>query len=194
MAFILISGMTCSGKTTLEGELVKNGFQKLITSTTRDLRPNEENGVHYHFLNSDQFERELASNNIIEHNTYNGHKYGISRKELFKHVQSETDTVIVLDPSGVKKMQSYMSANKIPHISVFISADIGVVVSRLTDRLESNSLSKSEFISRVTNISLNEVNWYKDAMKSHTYDLIMESVDQDSVSFLLSHIKRTKFI
>ena len=53
---ICILGKTCSGKTTIVDELVKNyGFKKITTYTTRPMREGEINHKDYHFINNKEF-------------------------------------------------------------------------------------------------------------------------------------------
>ncbi|MDV5212124.1 guanylate kinase, partial [Acinetobacter baumannii] len=49
--FVLLSGTTCSGKTTIADALTeKYGFNRIVTTTSRPKREGEVDGLHYHFI------------------------------------------------------------------------------------------------------------------------------------------------
>jgi guanylate kinase len=52
---ITLTGPSCAGKTTLEDRLIKAGFDRVISNTTRAPRRGEIDGVHYHFRTPEWF-------------------------------------------------------------------------------------------------------------------------------------------
>ena len=55
---IFIAGKTCSGKTRIVSELCKKfGYKKIVTYTTRPIRDKEVDGVDYHFISEEEFEK-----------------------------------------------------------------------------------------------------------------------------------------
>ena len=52
---IVLVGRTASGKSTVAKELEKHGFERIITYTTREKRPNEVEDVDYHFIDNQKF-------------------------------------------------------------------------------------------------------------------------------------------
>jgi len=53
-----------------------------VSATTRAPRPGEEDGVDYHFLPAEDFERRLQAGEFIEHAEYAGNRYGTLRSEI----------------------------------------------------------------------------------------------------------------
>ncbi|EMF8697634.1 guanylate kinase, partial [Acinetobacter baumannii] len=54
--FVLLSGTTCSGKTTIADALTeKYGFNRIVTTTSRPKREGEVDGLHYHFVTQTEF-------------------------------------------------------------------------------------------------------------------------------------------
>jgi len=53
----VISSPSGGGKTTLVSQLLEctPDISRVVTHTTRPPRPNEKNGVHYHFVSADEF-------------------------------------------------------------------------------------------------------------------------------------------
>ena len=53
---ILICGKTGTGKTEVQDQLVKMGYERIVTYTTRPKRKGEINGIHYHFVSQTEFQ------------------------------------------------------------------------------------------------------------------------------------------
>jgi guanylate kinase len=75
---VIISGPSGVGKTTICKELVKRLDAFLsVSATTRPRRKNEVDGVDYHFLTTEEFERRLDRDEFLEHaKVYGGRYYG----------------------------------------------------------------------------------------------------------------------
>jgi guanylate kinase len=72
------------GKGTLIRALMER-FPQLrlsVSATTRQPRPGETQGVDYHFMTADDFEKHLQNGDFLEHAEYAGHRYGTLRSEL----------------------------------------------------------------------------------------------------------------
>jgi guanylate kinase len=80
----VITGPSGVGKGTLIRALMER-FPQLrlsISATTRQPRPGETQGVDYHFLTQDEFEKRLQNGEFLEHAEYAGNRYGTLRSEL----------------------------------------------------------------------------------------------------------------
>lgn len=66
---IVIAGKTGSGKTTLSSVLSKAGYNRIITYTTRQMRPGEINGKDYHFIPDELFDY-LKKDFLLEWTSY----------------------------------------------------------------------------------------------------------------------------
>ena len=60
---IIIFGKTASGKSRVVNELVKRGYKKIVTTTTRPARKGEVDGIDYNFITDDEF-KELINKDI----------------------------------------------------------------------------------------------------------------------------------
>lgn len=67
---VVIAGPTGSGKDSIiQGILSRfSNCSRLVTATTRAKRPNEKDGVDYHFLTRNKFLEEMKEGNILEYN------------------------------------------------------------------------------------------------------------------------------
>lgn len=60
----------------------KDYFEFSVSTTTRDPRPGEVNGIHYYFVKREDFEKELKMGDFLEHNEVHGNFYGTSKSEV----------------------------------------------------------------------------------------------------------------
>jgi guanylate kinase len=96
---IILVGASASGKTELAKILYQNfGYQKCITSTTRNPRIHENDGIDYHFLSVDAFKKLEQDNQFVEVTQYQNQFYGIQKKDVKK------DGIVILDPSGANTL------------------------------------------------------------------------------------------
>lgn len=103
---ILITGMTATGKSTIASLLQKDGYEKIITYTTRKPRPGEEDGVDYYFLSNDEFEKRIKDGFFAEYTEYDTSKghvyYGSSIESYLK----EGNKVLVVNSDGLKALKT----------------------------------------------------------------------------------------
>ncbi len=83
---VVIAGPAGSGKNSVvEGLLERcSGCSRLVTATTRAMRPGEKDAVDYYFFSIDRFRDESARGNILEHRDVPilGTHYGIYKPDL----------------------------------------------------------------------------------------------------------------
>lgn len=106
---IVISGPAGSGK----GTVVKALREKVptlgisVSATTRDPRPGEVEGVHYFFISKEEFERRIASGEILEHTYYCDNYYGTPKSELERITAEGKDIIFEIEVNGaiqIKKL------------------------------------------------------------------------------------------
>ena len=77
----VITGPSGVGKGTLIRTLLERipELELSVSATTRAPRPGEEDGVAYHFLTDDEFDRRVQAGDFVEHAGYSGRRYGTLR-------------------------------------------------------------------------------------------------------------------
>ena len=81
----IIAGLSASGKSTILAEMVSNyNYTQLITTTTRDPRPNEINGISYHFISKEEFVERRNNGEFLESVEAKGNFYGLRLNEFDK--------------------------------------------------------------------------------------------------------------
>lgn len=115
---IVISAPSGGGKTTVIKKLLNTlpKAGRIVTSTTREPRENERDGVDYHFLTKEQFEHMIQEGAFVEYAVYADHYYGVEKKALETGLTKYNLAFITPDVQGKKKYDEL----GVPHISIFL--------------------------------------------------------------------------
>lgn len=108
----VISGPSGTGKGTVCSELLKNSNMFLSVSTTsRDIREGEIEGVTYNYTTPEKF-REMAENGyMLEWAVYGGNYYGTPKKSVTDRLEAGENVLLEIDVQGALKVkQSYEDA------------------------------------------------------------------------------------
>ncbi len=98
-----------------KGTLIRGLMERIpqlelsVSATTRPPRPGEDDGVDYHFLSSDQFERHVQAGEFVEHADYAGRRYGTLRSELEQRVAQGAPVVLEIEVQGARQVRAAMS-------------------------------------------------------------------------------------
>ncbi len=117
---IVISGPSGVGKGTVVKALMDlDPKVKLsVSATTRPMRPNEIDGVHYYFITHEKFEEMIAQDLFLEHAQYVGNRYGTPEGPVDRMLEEGYDVILEIEvQGGLQVMKRRPDA-----ISVFIAA------------------------------------------------------------------------
>ncbi|MBK5232742.1 MAG: guanylate kinase [Thermoleophilia bacterium] len=106
----VITGPSGVGKGTLISQLLKRRpeLQLSISATTRDPREGEQDGVDYHFLTPEEFDRRVAAGEFLEHAAYSGNQYGTLRSEVDRRIESGHPVVLEIETQGAEQIRETM--------------------------------------------------------------------------------------
>ena len=106
----VITGPSGVGKGTLIATLRGRHpeLELSVSATTRAPRPGEQDGVAYHFLTEEDFDRRLARGEFVEHATYADHRYGTLRAELERRSRWGTPVVLEIELQGARQIRAAM--------------------------------------------------------------------------------------
>ena len=131
---VVISAPSGTGKTTICKRLQRSGagWRFSVSSTTRPKRPNEVEGVDYHYIDDDTFDQRIAQGDFIEWEWVHGHRYGTTRTSLDTALADGGTLLLDVDvKGGVKIMQHYPEQS----IGIFIDPpNESVLIERLKTR------------------------------------------------------------
>jgi guanylate kinase len=114
----IISAPSGAGKTSLVGKLIEldSRIRVSVSSTTRDMRPGEENGVNYHFLSIEEFQARISQGDFLEHAQVFDNFYGTSQSSVENQLNAGKDVILEIDWQGAQQVRELMPNA----ISIFI--------------------------------------------------------------------------
>lgn len=105
---IVVCGPSGVGKGTLIGRIMQifpQGFGFSVSHTTRQPRPGEEDGIHYHFTTVETMREEIAAGAFIEHAEVHGNFYGTSKAAVDSVAGVGKICILDIDVQGVKSVK-----------------------------------------------------------------------------------------
>lgn len=122
---ILVSESAGGKDSILSAVLRVNPNIKLIVSTTnRDIRVGEVDGVTYNFVDLETITRMINEDLFIEKREYETEKglwiYGIPKSAI--DIKSNNQYIVIVDFEGLKELKKYLDSNNITYTSYFIQA------------------------------------------------------------------------
>jgi guanylate kinase len=131
----IISAPSGAGKTTLVRGLLEriqphHSIERVVTYTSRAMRPREIPGTDYHFISEADFQQKIEREFFIEWSNVYGAYYGSPRHELLK-LEHGTSLIMILDVQGaLNVIQEHATA-----VSIWVSPpDIEELHKRLMRR------------------------------------------------------------
>jgi guanylate kinase len=106
----VITGPSGVGKGTLIRGLLERvpELELSVSATTREPRPGEQDGIEYHFIPADEFERRAAAGSFVEHAAYSGNRYGTLRSELERRLEDGAPVVLEIEVQGARQVREAM--------------------------------------------------------------------------------------
>ena len=119
-AILILSGPSGCGKSTLLKEVYKDisDYYFSISTTTREPRTGEENGVDYLFTSKEEFEKDIQNDDFLEYAKVHDNYYGTSLKPIKEALEQGKLVIFEIDVQGHEIVR-----NKLDSIvtSVFIT-------------------------------------------------------------------------
>jgi guanylate kinase len=106
----VITGPSGVGKGTLIRGLMERlpDLELSVSATTRAPRAGEHDGVDYHFLTTEDFDRRVAQGDFVEHADYAGRRYGTLRSELEERLAEGVPVVLEIEVQGARQVRAAM--------------------------------------------------------------------------------------
>lgn len=134
---VAIIGKSNSGKTTF-AEYLKNktGIKNVVTCTTRPMRKNEIDGVHYNFLKTEEALQQVWDGKFLEYV-----EYDVLGKERwlygtrYEDIDININQLIVINPEGLETLKKKYKEDV---LSIFIKPNSFVRIKRILKRDKGN--------------------------------------------------------
>lgn len=101
---LVLSGPSGTGKGTLCERLMRDdpSLAFSVSVTTRAPRDTEIDGVHYFFIDDEQYDRLIKEDAFIEHATVHAHRYGTLKSQVDSMIAEGKNVVLDIDPQGAR--------------------------------------------------------------------------------------------
>jgi guanylate kinase len=123
------------------------GLELAVSATTRRPREGESNGIDYHFLSDEDFDRRVAAGEFVEHALYAGNRYGTLRSELDRPASG---IVLEIDVQGARQVREALPEAKL----IFIEPPS---LEALEERLRGRAADSPEQIERRLSVARTEL-------------------------------------
>ena len=107
----VLAGPTAVGKGTLTAWLREHHPEVWISVsvTTRERRPGEVDGVHYHFISDDEFDRMIADDELLEWAVVHKQaRYGTPRTPVIQALAEGRAALLEIDLQGARQVRARM--------------------------------------------------------------------------------------
>ena len=182
---LVLSSPSGAGKTTLSKKIQQSNssFEISVSHTTRKPRPNEVDGVDYHFVSKEKFSLLLKEKAFYEHAQIFGNFYGTSKTSIKKITNNNHNVLFDIDWQGSEQLSKFKELNL---VKVFI---LPPSKEELEKRLIARNQDDKEAIKR--RLSAYE----KDVLHSKDYDHVIvndkvEKCFKEINTIILNHINK----
>ncbi|MCL1058435.1 guanylate kinase [Shewanella gelidimarina] len=178
----IVSAPSGAGKSSLISALLKDqpaDMQVSVSHTTRQPRPGEEHGQHYHFVNQDEFKGLIEGNAFFEWAEVFGNYYGTSRVTIEQTLAKGIDVFLDIDWQGAEQVKKLMPTS----IGIFILPPSRIELER---RLTGRGQDSQEVIDGRMAQAVSEMSHY------NAFDFILVNDDFDKAQADLLAIIRSQ--
>lgn len=148
----IFSAPSGAGKTSLVKSLLEStpDIVVSVSHTTRQMRPGEQDGSNYHFVDVPTFEKMVTQQAFIEHAKVFDNYYGTSKAAVEQQLAAGKDVILEIDWQGARQIRAWRP----DAVGVFI-----LPPSRraLEQRLQDRKTDSAEVIARRMRDAINEM-------------------------------------
>ena len=105
---IVVSGFSGAGKGTLMKKLLSvhgETYALSVSATTRKPREGEVHGREYFFSSTEEFEKMIAQDELIEYAKYVEHYYGTPKAYVVEQLEAGRDVILEIEIQGALKVK-----------------------------------------------------------------------------------------
>jgi guanylate kinase len=150
---VIVSSPSGAGKTTLTRRLLAEhpALSFSVSYTTRPMRPGEQDGVDYHFVDPATFEAMVARGEFAEHAIVHGNRYGTAKAAVEQALAGGRDVIFDVDWQGGRALSSQWPDDS---LKIFI---LPPDLATLADRLRRRATDAPDVIERRLRMAIQEL-------------------------------------
>jgi guanylate kinase len=174
---IVLSAPSGGGKTTLCQRLLETrpGLARVVTCTTREPRPGEQEGTDYFFLDAATFLKRVQAGNFLEHATVYGNSYGTLKSEVLGKLRQGLDVILTVDVQGAASIRTHAESDpevQTALVTVFLTPPSMAI---LEERLRKRGMDSLAAIQKRLSVAKQEVAQWK----NFDYLIISSTIAED---------------
>ena len=184
---VILSGVSGAGKDTIKKELMKRDSRiiSLPSYTSRKPREGEEEGVQYHFITKEEFEKKIKDNEFYEYDLHHENYYGTSRKLMNDKIASGKIIVKDIEVNGTENLIKLLK-NETKLVTIFLKVEKEELRKRLIER--GDNLSEDEIQLRLGRLDYEE-------SKISLYDYVIKNDEfEKTVQIIMTIIENERRI
>lgn len=177
---LIVASPSGAGKTSLCRRLMADNAELMlsISATTRGVRPGEQDGRDYHFVDQAAFQRMVEADAFLEHAGVHDHAYGSPRAPVEAALNEGRDVLFDIDWQGARKVAEQAPDDT---VRVFI---LPPSIEELRRRLYARAQDEAEVIERRIGRARDEIARWRE------FDYVIVNDDFDGSYAELAHIYR----
>ncbi|MFF8965557.1 guanylate kinase [Streptomyces globisporus] len=166
----VLSGPSGVGKSTVVAHMrsVHPEVWLSVSATTRKPRPGERNGVHYFFVDDEEFDKLIANGELLEWAEFAGNRYGTPRRAVLDRLDAGEPVLLEIDLQGARLVRQSMDDARL----VFLAppsweelvrrltgrgTEAPEVIERRLDAAKVELAAEAEFDTTLVNTSVEDV-------------------------------------
>ena len=176
---VILSGVSGAGKDTIKKELIARmpNIVTLPSFTSREMRPGEIEGGHYHFISKEEFEDKIRKGDFYEYDLHHGNYYGTSKELMGKIIVKD------IEVNGTENLLKILG-NDTRIVTIFLKVEKEELKRRLIER--GDDIQDIE-------VRLSRLEYEEDKIKM--YDYVIKNDDfEKTVQVIMTIIENEKRI
>ena len=183
---VILSGVSGAGKDTIKKELIKtmDDVVSLPSYTSRTKRPDETEGIQYHFITKEEFEKRIEENEFYEYDLHHENYYGTSKKLLNEKIKSGKIIVKDIEVNGTENLVNILK-NDTKIVTIFLKVEEEELRNRLKNR--GDNLTAEEIDLRIGRLKYEEskISKYVYVIKNNNFEktvnIIKTIIEQEKI-------------